>query len=131
MKVLPVQVTRRFERSIVLQVEHFRRWQGRFPDSGRHLERALVLLRDEIVPMLARNAERGKPAAWLNALDSSIELAFLAEIQAVNTATLSQSTVVREWRVGDFHLLYYHAADAVYLASLRHGKQEQFFKPKS
>ncbi len=77
--------------------------------------------------MLARHPERGRSAAWLGEIDASTEKDFQAEIQSINAVMLRPDTVVREWRVGDFHLLYYHAADALYLASLRHSKQQQFF----
>jgi hypothetical protein len=119
---LPVFTTQRFERAVQLQFEHYRRWQVRFPSSGQAFVKVLRALNDEAIPLLSRQPGLGRRVDHGGAA-SDVDQALLSRLMPLEALLNAEP---REWLVGEFVLLYYATPQAIYLASLRHARQQQF-----
>jgi hypothetical protein len=119
---LPVFTTQRFERAVQLQFAHYRRWQARFPSSGQAFVKVLRALNDEAIPLLSLQPELGRRMDHGSAAFDA-DQALLSRLMPLEALLNAEP---REWRIGDFLLLYYTTPKAIYLASLRHARQQQF-----
>jgi len=119
---LPVVATRRFERALEAMLDHYESLQHLHPDAGASALRLIELVELELAPLLSAQPDIGKPAV-LHLLHNPAEAAWLTRLAPLSAHRRLQA---REWLLGDFWILYYRSADAVYLASARHEREAQY-----
>ncbi len=118
-----IVVTRRFERALEALLDYYETMQHLHPDAGSRILALLDLVESELPVLLAAHPDIGRPAQ-LNLHQSAEESAWLQRM-AAQTAT--RRLQPREWLIGDFWILYYRSAQAVYLASARHVREAGYW----
>jgi len=119
---LPVVVTRRFERALEALLDHYESVRHLHPDAGSRALRLIELVEGELPRLLAVQPDIGRPAQ-LTLTRSQDESAWLERLAPL---TARRRLRAREWLLGDFWILYYRSADAVYLASARHEREAKY-----
>jgi len=119
---LPVVVTRRFERALEALLDHYESVRHLHPDAGSRALRLIELVEGELPRLLAVQPDIGRPAQ-LTLTRSQDESAWLERLAPL---TARRRLRAREWLLGDFWILYYRSADAVYLASARHEREARY-----
>jgi len=119
---LPVVATRRFERALEALLEHYANLRHLHPDSGTRALRLIELVEDELPRLLGAQPDIGRPAQ-LSLTQSSAERKWLDRLAPL---TAQRRLQAREWLLGDFWVLYYRSATAVYLASARHEREAEY-----
>ena len=116
---LPVLVTRRFERALEAILVHHESLRHLHPDAGSRALQLIDLVEQDLPRILAMNPDVGRPAQ-LSLTQSTSELHWLARLAPL---TASRRLQAREWRLGEFWILYFRTASAVYLVSARHERE--------
>jgi hypothetical protein len=119
---LPVVVTRRFERALEDLLDHYESVRHLHPDAGSRALRLIELVEGELPALLAVQPDIGRPAQ-LTMTRSQAESAWLERLAPLTARRRLQA---REWLLGDFWILYYRSASAVYLASARHERETEY-----
>lgn len=119
---LPVVATHRFERALDALLDHYASLRHLHPDAGARALRLIDLVESELAPLLAAQPDIGRPAR-LSLLQSDAEAAWLIRLAPLTARRRLQA---REWLLGDFWILYYRSAGAVYLASARHEREAAY-----
>jgi hypothetical protein len=115
-------VTRRFERALEALLDHYESVRHLHPDAGSRALRLIELVEGELPRLLAVQPDIGRPAQ-LTLTRSPDESAWLERLAPLTARRRLQA---REWLLGDFWILYYRSADAVYLASARHERESRY-----
>lgn len=119
---LPVVATRRFERSLDALLDYYASLRHLHPDSGARAMRLIDLVEGELPRLLGAQPDIGRPAQ-LGLLQSQSEKEWLNRLAPLTARRRLQA---REWLLGDFWILYYRGASAVYLASARHEREAEY-----
>lgn len=119
---LPVLATRRFERSLEALLDHYDGLRHLHADSGTRAVRLMELVEGELPRLLAAQPDIGRPAQ-LSLTQSKTEREWLNRLAPLTARRRLQA---REWLLGDFWILYYRGASAVYLASARHEREAEY-----
>lgn len=119
---LPVVVTRRFERALEALLDHYDSLRHLHPDAGSQALRLIEMVEADLPRMLAAHPDIGRPA-HLNVSMSNAERNWLLRLAPLTARRRLQA---REWLLGDFWILYYKTANAVYLASARHEREAEY-----
>lgn len=121
-RVLPVIVTRRFERSLDAQLDHYDMIRHLHPDAGSRALRLVDAVDTELPALLGAQPDIGRPAQ-LSATRAAMEKIWLGRLVPLTARRRLQA---REWLIGDFWVLYYRAPSAIYLASARHEREAEY-----
>lgn len=119
---LPVVATRRFERALEALLDHYASLRHLHPDSGTRALRLIDLVEGELPLLLGAQPDIGRPAQ-LSLLENEAERKWLIELAPLTARRRLQA---REWLLGDFWILYYRSASAVYLAAARHEREAEY-----
>ncbi len=119
---LPVVATHRFERALDTLLDCYASLRHLHPDSGAKALRLIDLVEGELAPLLAAQPDIGRPAN-LSLLQNETEAAWLTRLAPLTARRRLQA---REWLLGEFWILYYRSAAAVYLASARHEREAAY-----
>jgi hypothetical protein len=119
---LPVVVTRRFERALEALLDHYESLRHLHPDAGSRALRLIDLVEEELPRTLAVHPAIGRPAQ-LSQTMSNAERNWLLRLAPLTARRRLQA---REWLLGDFWILYYRTANAVYLVSVRHEREAEY-----
>ncbi len=119
---LPVVATRRFERALEAILDHYDSLRHLHPDGGSRALRLFDLLEGELPRLLAAHPDIGRPVQ-LSLTQSESEKNWLSRLAPLTARRRLQA---REWLLGDFWILYYRTAGAVYLASVRHEREAEY-----
>ena len=119
---LPVVVTRRFERALEAILDHYESLHHLHPDAGSRALRLIDLVEGDLPRILAAHPDIGRPAQ-LRLMQNESEENWLKRLAPLTARRRLQA---REWLLGDFWILYYRAAGAVYLASARHEREAEY-----
>ena len=119
---LPVVVTRRFERALEAILDHYDSLRHLHPDAGSRALELVDLVEVEIPKLLATHPDIGRPAQ-LSLTMSNSERNWLLRLAPLTARRRLQA---REWLLGEFWILYYRTASAVYLASARHEREAEY-----
>lgn len=119
---LPIVVTRRFERALEAILNHYESVRHLHPDAGTQALRLIELVEKELPEVLALHPEIGRPAQLIMST-SDAERDWL---QRLAPLTAHRRLQAREWLLGEFWILYYQAANSVYLASVRHTREAEY-----
>lgn len=118
-----IVVTRRFERALETLLDYYETMQHLHPDAGSRILELLNLVENELPVLLAEHPDIGRPAQ-LNLRQGAEESVWL---QRMASQTATRRLRPREWLIGDFWILYYRSAKAVYLASARHVREAGYW----
>ena len=121
-RALPVVATRRFERSLDALLDHYDSLRHLHPDAGARALRLIDLVESELPRILAAQPDIGRPAQLPLSMSES-EKNWLKRLAPL---TASRRLQARERLLGDFWILYYRTATAVYLASARHERESEY-----
>ena len=80
------------------------------------------LIAHDLPPLLGAQPDIGRPAR-LNLTHSEAERHWLIRLAPLTAGRRLQA---REWLLGEFWILYYRGATAVYLASARHEREAAY-----
>ncbi len=119
---LPVVVTRRFERALEAILDHYESLRHLHPDAGSRALSLIERVEVELPQLLAVRPDIGRPAQ-LSLTQTDSEQHWLKRLAPLTARRRLQA---REWLLGDFWILYYRAAGAVYLASARHEREAEY-----
>ena len=119
---LPIVVTRRFERALETVLDHYESLRHLHPEAGSRALRLIELVESELPRTLAAHPDIGRPAQ-LSVSMSKAERNWLLRLAPLTARRRLQA---REWLLGDFWILYYRTASAVYLASVRHVREAEY-----
>ncbi|MEK7435781.1 MAG: hypothetical protein AAB150_02725 [Pseudomonadota bacterium] len=119
---LPVVVTRRFERALEAILDHYESLRHLHPDAGSRALSLIDRVEIELPQLLAARPDIGRPAQ-LSLTQTESEQHWLNRLAPLTARRRLQA---REWLLGDFWILYYRAAGAVYLASARHEREAEY-----
>jgi len=119
---LPVVVTQRFERALEAILDHYDSLRHLHPDAGLRALGLIDRVEVELPQLLAEHPDIGR-TAQLSLLQNESEQHWLKRLVPLTTRRRLQA---REWLLGDFWILYYRAAGAVYLASARHEREAEY-----
>ena len=120
---LPVVATRRFERALDALLDYYDSIRHLHPDAGTRALRLIDLVEIELPRLLAAQPDIGRPAQ-LSLIQSESEKSWLNRLAPLTARRRLQA---REWLLGDFWILYYRSAKAVYLASARHEREAEYW----
>jgi hypothetical protein len=120
---LPVVATRRFERALDALLDYYDSIRHLHPDAGTRALRLIDLVEIELPRLLAAQPDIGRPAQ-LSLIQSEAEKSWLNRLAPLTARRRLQA---REWLLGDFWILYYRSAKAVYLASARHEREAEYW----
>ena len=118
-----IVATLRFERALEALVDCYDNMQHLHPDAGSTVLRLLDLVENELPQLLSAHPDIGRPAQ-LSQVHGDAESAWLKRLAPLTAARRLQA---REWLLGDFWILYYSSANAVYLASARHMREAGYW----
>ena len=104
-------------------MDYYDNMQHLHPDAGSRVSRLLDLLENELPQLLGAHPDIGRPAQ-LSQGHGDAESAWLKRLAPLTAARRLQA---REWLLGDFWILYYRGANAVYLASARHVREAGYW----
>ena len=121
-RLLPVVATRRFERALDRILDHYEALRHLHPDAGSRALRLIELVQGEFPQMLAQHPDIGRPVQ-LSLTQSQAEQNWLLRLAPL---TASRRLQAREWLLGEFWILYYRTASAVYLVSARHEREADY-----
>ncbi|QNM97819.1 type II toxin-antitoxin system RelE/ParE family toxin [Chitinimonas koreensis] len=113
--MIRIRVTRNFDANVD-RIEAF--WQGLGHETA--VDRLLVVIRDEVVPNLARFPRLGR-AARLDAVESVQGLAAWGRVRR-----RLGSGELREYLFDDYLLLYLYRNDEIHLLAIRHAREAGF-----
>lgn len=119
---LPVVATRRFERALEAILDHYESLRHLHPDAGSRALSLIDRVEIELPQLLAARPDIGRPAQ-LSLTQTESEQHWLNRLAPLTARRRLQA---REWLLGDFWILYYRAAGAVYLASARHEREAEY-----
>ncbi len=119
---LPVVVTRRFERALEAILDHYESLRHLHPDAGSRAQALIDRVEVELPQLLGERPDIGRPAQ-LSLTQTEIEQHWLKRLAPLTARRRLQA---REWVLGDFWILYYRAAGAVYLVSARHEREAEY-----
>ena len=119
---LPVVATRRFERALDALLDYYESLRHLHPDAGSRALRLIELVEGELPRLLSAHPDIGRPAQ-LSLMQSESEKNWLNRLAPLTARRRLQA---REWLLGDFRILYYRSASAVYLASARHEREAEY-----
>jgi hypothetical protein len=120
---VPVLVTRRFERAVEALLNHYEQVRHLHPDAGSQALRLIELVEKELPQVLALHPDIGRPAQ----LTRRVSTAERDWLQRLAPLTAQRRLQAREWLLGEFWILYFRTADSVYLASVRHERQAEYY----
>ena len=118
-RLLPVIVTRRFERALDAMLDHYDSLRHLHPDAGSRALLLIDMVESELPRLLGARPDTGRPAQ-LSLTQSQAEKNWLTRLAPLTARRRLQA---REWLAGDFWVLYYRTSSAVYLASARHERE--------
>ena len=119
---LPVVATRRFERALEGLLDHYDSLRHLHPDSGARALQLIELVEGDLPRLLGMQPDIGRPAQ-LSLLQNKSEKQWLNRLAPLTARRRLQA---REWLLGDFWVLYYRSASAVFLASARHAREAEY-----
>ena len=122
MNVLPVVVTRRFARALEAILDHYESLRHLHPDAGSRAQQLIDLVEGDLPRILAAHPDIGRPAQLSLSMSNS-ERSWLLRLAPLTARRRLQA---REWRLGDFWILYFWTASAVYLVSARHEREVEY-----
>ncbi len=120
---LPVVATRRFERALDALLDHYDGLRHLHPDSGARALRLIDLVEGDLPRLLSAQPDIGRPAQ-LTLTQSEAEKNWLIRLAPLTARRRLQA---REWLLGEFWILYFRASTAVYLASVRHQREAEYW----
>ncbi len=119
---LPVVATQRFERALEAMLDHYRGIRHLHPDAGSRALRLIELVESELPLLLGAHPDIGRPAQ-LSLTKSRTERKWLERLAPL---TAQRRLQPREWLLGEFWVLYYRSARAIYLVSVRHEREAEY-----
>ena len=119
---LPVVATRRFERALEAVLDYYGSLRHLHPEAGSRALRLIELLEGELPRLLAAQPDIGRPAQ-LSLTQSESEKHWVTRLAPLTARRRLQA---REWRLGEFWILYYRGSNALYLASARHEREAEY-----
>ena len=119
---LPVVATRRFERALEGILDHYDSLRHLHPDAGSRALGLIDRIEVELPSLLAAHSDIGRPAQ-LSLMQNESEQHWLKRLAPLTARRRLQA---RELLLGDFWILYYRSAGAVYLASARHEREAEY-----
>ena len=119
---LPVVVTRRFERALEAILDYYESLLHLHPDAGSRALELVERVEVELPLLLAKHPDIGRPAQ-LSLTQNESEQYWLQRLAPLAARRRLQA---REWLLGDFWILYYRTASAVYLVSARHDREAEY-----
>lgn len=119
---LPVVATRRFERALEAMLDHYESLRHLHPDAGSRVPRLIELVEGELPRVLSAHPDIGRPAQ----LSRSQSRAGKKWLERLAPLTARRRLQPREWLVGEFWILYFRSARAVYLVSARHEREAEY-----
>ena len=120
---LPVVATRRFERALDALLDHYDGLRHLHPDAGARALRLIDLIEGDLPRLLSVQPDIGRPAQ-LTLTQSEAEKNWLIRLAPLTARRRLQA---REWLLDEFWILYFRASTAVYLASVRHEREAQYW----
>ncbi|MSQ53049.1 MAG: hypothetical protein EXR28_14310 [Betaproteobacteria bacterium] len=103
-------------------LDHYETLRHLHPDAGSKALRLIESIEADLQPMLGRHPDIGRPVQ-LSVTISESEQSWLQRLAPLTAARRLQA---REWLLGDFWILYYRTASAVYLVSARHEREAEY-----
>ena len=122
-RLLPVIVTRRFERALGRLLDHYESVRHLHADAGSRALQLIDTVENELPRLLSVQPDIGR-RALLGIAESQAEKDGLARLARLTAGRRLQA---REWRVSDFWVLYYRSSSAVYLVSARHEREAEYW----
>ena len=119
---VPVIATRRFERALDELLDFYDGLRHVHPDAGSRALELIEIVGGSLPELLALQPDIGR-VAQLSSSQSEAERHWLLRLAPLTARRRLQP---REWRVGEFWILYYRASGAVYLASARHERESGY-----
>ena len=119
---LPVVVTRRFERALDEILDHYDSLRDLHPDAGSRALGLIDRIEVELPQLLAAHSDIGRPTQP-SLMQNDSEQHWLKRLAPLTACRRLQA---RELLLGDFWILYYRAASALYLASARHEREAEY-----
>ena len=119
---LPVVATRRFERALEAMLDHYEGVRHLHPDAGTRALRLIEAVEGELPRLLGTHPDIGRPAQ-LSLTQSRAERKWLERLAPLTARRRLQP---REWLLGDFWILYFRSARALYLVSVRHEREAEY-----
>jgi hypothetical protein len=117
-----VVATQRFERALEALLDHYEVMRHLHPDAGSRALRLVELVESELPRLLGAHPDIGRPAQ-LSLSQSRAERKWLERLAPLTARRRLQP---REWLLGDFWILYFRSARAVYLVSARHEREAEY-----
>ncbi|MSP98181.1 MAG: hypothetical protein EXR29_13400 [Betaproteobacteria bacterium] len=120
---LPVVATRRFERALDALLDHYDSLRHLYPDAGARALRLIDLVEGDLPKLLGAHPDIGRPAR-LSLTQSEAEKNRLLQLAPLTARRRLQA---REWLLDGFWILYFRGSTAVYLASVRHEREAEYW----
>src|SRR3970282_1604519 len=102
--------------------DHYEHLHHLHPDAGSRALRLIDLVEGDLPRILAAHPDIGTPAQLSLSMSNSERHSLLR----VAPLTARRRLQAREWLLGEFWILYYRTASAVYLASARHEREAEY-----
>jgi hypothetical protein len=119
---VPVEFSARFLRALDAMALHYAEMRHTHPDAGAALDEFLAALEHEALPLLLEQPGLGAPVSLeTDGFDDSAE-----EVLRIAHAARRTHIVARQWRVGEFWLLYAERGGQLTLISARHQRQRRY-----
>jgi hypothetical protein len=115
--------TQHFKNAVDSQVSYYEAQQAHYPDAGVRIAQFLDTLEQQVVPMLEANPQVGRPVLF----DLTSPLQDVELFRQLNLLVAKGPLQARRWVIAPFVVLYFQSQDAVYLVSMKHSRQHDFF----
>lgn len=121
--MVQVIYTQHFRNAVDSQISYYGARQAHYPDAGKRIQRFLDALEHRVVPMLQANPLLGRPVL----LDLTTPLEDVELFRQLNLLASKGQLQARRWVLAPFVVLYFQSQDSVYLVSMKHSRQQDFF----
>jgi hypothetical protein len=115
--------TQHFKNAVDSQISYYEAQQAHYPDAGRRISQFLNALEHQVVPTLEAHPHGGRPVLF----DLASPLQDVELFRQLNLLVAKGPLQARRWVITPFVVLYFQSQDAVYLVSMKHSRQQDFF----
>ncbi len=115
--------TQHFKDAVDSQISYYEAQRARYPDARGRISQFLDALEQKVVPMLQANPQIGRPVLFdMTSPAHEVEL-----FHQLNLMVAKDALQARRWVISPFVVLYFQSSDLVYLVSMKHSRQQDFF----
>jgi hypothetical protein len=115
--------TQHFKNAVDSQISYYETQRASYPDAGSRISQFLDALEQKVVPMLQANPHMGRPVLFdMTSPAQEVEL-----FHQLNLLIAKDVLQARCWVIASFVVLYFQGGDLVYLVSMKHSRQQDFF----